>query len=75
MDIRKFKESILNTKGYLVDGIKTLAAINLVNTGRYALMTGDKEQAQAAIEKAYQLDPQSSFVQEALNYFNKTTFE
>ncbi len=73
--IDKFLESVKSNEGPLVDGIKTNAAISLVNLGRYALMQGDKQQAQIAFEKAYKIDPTNRFVVESIKNFNNIRFE
>ena len=75
LDVRKLKESISNNSGHLVDGIKSLTAINFVNIGRYALMTGDKETARKAFQKGLSIDPENRFVLNAIQNFDKFKFE
>ena len=73
--IDKFVKSIYSNEGYLVDAIKSTAAINLVNLGRYALMQGNKKEARIAVDKAYKIDSKNKFVLEAINYFDNIRFE
>ncbi|MFH1050812.1 MAG: DUF2723 domain-containing protein [bacterium] len=75
INIDKFVESIKTNEGHLVDGIKTMAAISLVNLGRYSLMQGEKVEAKIAFEKAYQIDPANRFVNESIRNFNNIRFE
>jgi len=75
INITLFVQSLKNNEGHLVDGIKTNAAISLVNLGRYALMNGDKIEAQIAFEKAYRIDSKNQFVVEAIKNFNNIKFE
>jgi hypothetical protein len=75
LNIDKFVSSLKANEGHLVDGIKTTASIGLVNTGRYALMQGDKQEARIAFQKALKIDPTNRFALEAINNFEKIKFE
>jgi len=71
MDISKFKYSIVNNTGHLVEGIRSITVLNFVNIARYTLKNGDREAARKALEKAFEIDPNNQFVLDAINNFKR----
>ncbi len=56
IDIEKFRKSVLQNTGHLVEGIAQSAALNLAAAGNYALRYNDFKQAEKAFQKALSLD-------------------
>lgn len=59
MDIKPFAASIKNRKGHLYDGIKQMAANQILNMAQYAWMTNRMKEATEFLQKAERIDPKN----------------
>ena len=59
MDITHFSTSIKNRKGHLYDGIKQMAANQILNMAQYAWMTSRMKEATEFLQKAEIIDPKN----------------
>jgi hypothetical protein len=66
IDLTKFISSLKSTEGRLVDGIRAVAATNLVNIGRYAASKGMKDKSKDAFGKALSVDPKNKLAKEGM---------
>lgn len=71
INIDEFARSLEGREGHLVEGIRSAAALNLANLGRYAMTTGQKQAAIEAFNKTLRLDPKNRYALQGLMQLNK----